>query len=121
MTDLSDTEAIYHILPSSDWEDAQTTGLYKPKSLDQEGFIHFSVFDQVIPTAVRYFQGTTDLLLLKVDPKLLITELRYDQVESLGNFPHLYGPLNLDAIIRVQRLVQAENSTSSWSIIETED
>lgn len=121
MTDLSDTEAIYHILPSSDWEDAQKTGLYKPKSLDKEGFIHFSVFDQVIPTAVRYYQGIPDLLLLKVDPKRLIAELRYDQVEGLGIFPHLYGPLNLDAVNRVHRLVQGKDNTSSWSIIETED
>ena len=121
MTDIKTTEAIYHILPSLDWAYAQKKGYYKPQSLDQEGFIHFSTFDQVLPTANRYYQGIPDLLILKVDPKLLIAELRYDPVAGTGIFPHLYGPLNLDAVISVLCLMQAKDNISSWSIIETED
>ena len=118
MTEQSRSELIYHILPSLDWENAQKSGLYKPKSLDKEGFIHFSISNQVIATANRYYQGIPDLFLLKVDPKRLVAELRYDQVEGSGIFPHLYGPLNLDAVISVQQLVQAKDNLSSWSIIE---
>ena len=67
------------------------------KSLDEEGFIHCSFAAQVQATADRYYRGRRDVVLLTIDPSLLQVEVR---VENL--FPHIYGPLPIDAVIRVQ-------------------
>ncbi|MEO8392468.1 MAG: DUF952 domain-containing protein [Chloroflexota bacterium] len=95
---------ILHIISQSDWEQAQSQNAYVPASLRHEGFIHFSLPDQVIATANRFYEGQTDLLLLLVDETKLRLELRYElpleAPESDLRFPHLYGALNLDAVLR---------------------
>ena len=96
---------IMHIVSRSEWTQAQQETAYVPASLRHEGFIHFSLPDQVIGTANRFYQGQTDLVLLVVDPASLRPELRLEPPleapESDLRFPHLYGPLNLDAVVRV--------------------
>ncbi len=91
---------IYHILPRADWEKARAQGEYRAASLAQEGFIHFSTRRQVAGTLARYYAGRSDLVLLRVDTNRLLADLRYE--ESHGEFfPHLYGPLNLDAVVEM--------------------
>jgi uncharacterized protein (DUF952 family) len=95
---------IYHITPLEDWQRAQQAGQYRAASLETEGFIHASTREQVLDTASRFYHGQTGLVLLTIDPPRLRPELRYDTVTTHGTeqqFPHLYGPLNLDAVIEV--------------------
>lgn len=66
-----------------------------------EGFIHCSTAAQLVTTGRRHFAGQSDLVVLEIDPDRLRWELRWE--ESGGEpFPHLYGPLSLDAVIAVQ-------------------
>lgn len=90
---------IVHICPRADWEAA--SGEYRPVSLKSEGFIHFSDPDQALETANRYYAGQAGLLLLWVDPARLRAELRREPVGG-RIFPHLYGPLNTDAVLSVR-------------------
>ncbi|NJN18242.1 MAG: DUF952 domain-containing protein [Oscillochloris sp.] len=90
---------IYHIAEHAVW--AATAESYRPPSLEREGFIHLSTNKQVLRTAARFYCGRTDLLLLAVDPGALQAEMRYEEAEPGEFFPHLYGPLNLDAIVAV--------------------
>lgn len=96
---------ILHIVPSQAWERAQREGTYRGDTLDAEGFIHFSSPDQVVRVANARFQGHTGLLLLIVDPEKLTSPLKFEPPfeDNEGNevFPHLYGALNLDAVIQV--------------------
>lgn len=99
---------IYHITTRAAWAQAQPDGAYRTESLAQVGFIHFSMREQVVQTANLYYAGQRDLLLLVVDPALLKSELRYEPpTETPGaarrdeHFPHLYGALNLNAVVRV--------------------
>ena len=99
---------ILHILPRYQWEQAQPDGVYKGDTLDAEGFIHFSKPEQVIRVANARFKGHNGLLLALVDTDKLTAELKYESpyeggqpIESDEVFPHLYGPLNIDAVIRV--------------------
>jgi uncharacterized protein (DUF952 family) len=98
---------IFHITTSSAWDEARAAGAYEPPSLEQEGFIHFSEADQVVATANRVFGGQSDLVLLCVAPERLAAVVRYEHAEDAGEaFPHLYGPLNLDAVSRVLPIVE---------------
>jgi uncharacterized protein (DUF952 family) len=92
---------IYHILSQSDWEQAQRVGSYTAESLGKEGFIHFSLANQVAATAERYYRGRSDLVLLEVDEPRVKPEVRYELAHLGEKFPHVYGALNLDAVIRV--------------------
>jgi uncharacterized protein (DUF952 family) len=92
---------IYHIIPRIEWEQALAAGLYSAASLATEGFIHASTREQVTATASRYYRGQPDLLLLAIDPAKTSAEVRFDPVEldsGPTHFPHIYGPLNLDAV-----------------------
>lgn len=98
---------ILHITPHAVWEQAQQGGIYRGDTLDAEGFIHFSTPAQVVTVANARFRGHPGLLLLVVDPALLKAELRYEAPfetssasEATEKFPHLYGPLNLEAVVR---------------------
>ncbi len=92
---------IYHITSSAAWTAARTTGSYVADTLATEGFIHFSTRDQVLRVANSRFAGQTGLVLLAVDPARLSAELRYEESHPGEHFPHLYGPLNLDAVVAV--------------------
>lgn len=95
---------IYHITPRSDWTKAQAAGQYTAASLENEGFIHTSTLEQVAATANRFYRGQSGLVLLVIDPGKVMPEVRYEPVQINGSeqrFPHIYGPLNLDAVVDV--------------------
>jgi ribosomal-protein-serine acetyltransferase len=101
---------IYHITSRDAYEAARAKGIYRTLSLQQEGFIHLSAnHDQVERVANAIYRGQDGLVILVVDPALLRSELRYEPPDTsipaehnTGElFPHLYGPLNLDAVVDV--------------------
>src|SRR5438128_2300205 len=89
---------IYHIAVASDWEAAKAAGTYqistRGQTLDQAGCIHASTAAQVDSTRMRFYQDAGELVLLEIDPERLHAEVRYE-----GGYPHIYGPLNLDAVV----------------------
>ncbi|BAJ64896.1 DUF952 domain-containing protein [Anaerolinea thermophila] len=97
---------LFHILTASDWERARVEGTYRPESLNHEGFIHFSMRDQLLRVANTLFQGKRDLVVIEVESALLQAPLHLEPPLEGGRelFPHLYGALNLDAVRAVGRL-----------------
>lgn len=94
---------IYHIAYRADWEAARAGGQYTMSSrgltLAEQGFIHASTAAQVAGTANRFYAGEQDLILLEIDEGRLRPELRYEAPPGGTElFPHIYGPLNLDAV-----------------------
>ena len=89
---------------------AVARGTYAPASLRVEGFIHCSTLAQLIDTANRFYRGERDLVVLCIEESRLHVELRYEAPtmvhgESSGAlFPHLYGELNVDAVVRIVEL-----------------
>ena len=94
---------ILHITTRADWEHARAAGRYEAPSLAQEGFIHFSDAHQVAAVAKARFAGVDDLVLLHVSTERLTAPLKYEAADG-DSFPHLYGALNLDAVIDVTPL-----------------
>jgi len=93
---------LLHITTRPDWEAAKAVGVYEPESLASDGFVHLSAPNQVLATAERHFAGVRGLVLLTIAAERLTAPLRYETVPALGEmFPHLYGPLNLDAVTAV--------------------
>jgi uncharacterized protein (DUF952 family) len=94
---------ILHITQKTAWQSAQQAGEYSAPSLAAEGFIHCSTPAQVAAVAERFYAGQRGLVLLVLDSKRIRPEVRYevgtDKPDEL--FPHIYGPINLDAVTRV--------------------
>jgi uncharacterized protein (DUF952 family) len=96
---------IYKLCPARLWREAVDAGIFTGAPIDlADGFIHFSGADQVIETASLYFGGVPDLVLVAVDGARLGAALRYDRSRGGALFPHLYGPLPLDAVLWVKPL-----------------
>jgi len=93
---------IYHITPLNTWREALESGAYSADSLEKDGFIHCCTKDQTDGILKTWFQGESDLVLLEIDQALLSAEVKYEDSHGSGElFPHIYGPLNLDAVMRV--------------------
>jgi len=92
---------IGHLCTRQDWQAALAEGEYRAPSLATEGFIHFSRPDQLVKTANLYYPARKDMILLQVDPARLKSELRWE-ASGAEVFPHLYGPLNLEAVQSVR-------------------
>lgn len=96
---------IYHITTIQDWNDAKEKGFYTTPSLETEGFIHCSEEHQVKGVLERYYKDKSNLLKLVIDLQKLRSELKYELAPSINeNFPHIYGPVNLDAVVSTEEI-----------------
>jgi len=92
---------------------------YTDPSLNIDGFIHFCSYHQINDVVTSFYSQIKDLKLLIIDINSLQSELRFEA--PVGNvsansskselFPHLYGPLNLDAVVDVVDLDQLNRSS----------
>ena len=93
---------IYKICPASAWRVAERQGVYRGSADDiRDGFIHFSAASQVAGTARKHFAGQTGLFLVTVDADALGDALRWEPSRNDELFPHLYGELDLGAVLGV--------------------
>ena len=101
---------IYHITSLAAWNEARQRGDYRTDSLAMEGFIHCSTEEQVVPVAEKYYKGQDSLILLVIEPERLTSDLKWEPpaegapppgVPEGSLFPHIYGPINLEAVVRV--------------------
>ena len=96
---------IYKICAASAWREAERQGVYRGSADDaRDGFIHFSTAAQVAETARKHFSGQRALFLVEVDADALGAGLRWERSRNDELFPHLYGELDLGAVISVQDL-----------------
>ena len=100
---------IVHITSRQAWMDAKQSGQYVAPSLKSDGFIHCSTYAQALPVAEKFYKGQTGLVLLVIDPTRLTSGLKWEPpdgtpppgVPAGESFPHVYGPINLDAIVQI--------------------
>ncbi len=111
---------IYHITSRAAWDEARAQNEYSAPSLENEGFIHCSKREQALDVANDIYRGGADLVLLCIDEINLRAELRWEAPahpkprDGVGArddsvFPHLYGVLNLDAVVAVFDFNQSES------------
>ncbi len=95
-------EVIYHLTTLPEWEEAQDKGSYQPPSFQQEGFIHCSTESQLEGVMKKHFQQHENLVKLVIDPARVLQKIQYDKVEGeVNEYPHIYGPLNLEAVTQI--------------------
>ena len=104
------SETILHITSREAWSAAQSAGQYTAPSLTSDGFIHCSTRAQVLSVAEKFYKGQTGLVILVIDSARLSSSLKWEapsdgtpppRISSSETFPHIYGPINLDAVVQV--------------------
>ena len=96
---------IYKICSEALWREAERVGVFAGAAIDlDDGYIHFSTAAQARETAARHFAGQGDLVLVAIDAGALGDGLRWEPSRGGDLFPHLYGPLRLDAVRWVRPL-----------------
>ncbi len=96
---------IYHVTTKKIHDAAEESGFYDAPSLHTEGFIHACAAEQVQGVLERYYPDKTDLFILHIDETLLTSMLKYELAPSVNEmFPHVFGVINKDAVVRVEQL-----------------
>lgn len=121
MTAADDTAptGLLHLVPADDWT-AEPDRPYAPASLESEGFVHCSpdVATTLAVATAFYSDAQRPLLVLHLDEsRLRAPVVREAAVPAprpgVGDevlFPHVYGPLDRDAVLRVQQVVWSGSS-----------
>jgi uncharacterized protein (DUF952 family) len=100
--DAGQVRKIYKICSASAWREAERQGVFRGSADDaRDGFIHFSTATQLKETVQKHFFGQTGLFLVEVDVDALGDSLRFEPSRNDELFPHLYGELDLGAVIAV--------------------
>jgi glutathione S-transferase len=108
---------IYHLTEPETWRLSSAAGSYTTSSrgldLAEVGFIHCALAEQVDGVHDRYYADVDGpLVILAIDTDLLTSPWRLDEVPGQPlPFPHVYGPLDLDAIVSAKPYVRGSASS----------
>ena len=114
-------DIIYHLAFRADWEAGVAVGEYRAPSLADEGFIHASGDEeQMLRVAARLFAGRDDLLVLDVDTEQLGegSPVIREPARSGEIYPHVYGPINPNAVVRVRALVPEPTDPNTFKMTD---
>ena len=101
---------IYHIVSKEYWNEATTEDSYKPETFDLEEFIHCSNREQIVDVANAFYEKEKGLLLVCIDATKVEVDIVYENlIGGTIQFPHLYGPLNLNAVTRIVDFLPDDN------------
>jgi uncharacterized protein (DUF952 family) len=92
---------IYHIVLPDVWT-AFDTGHYKHPSLVREGFIHCSFAYQLDAVIGKYYGNEKRITVLEIESDRLMSRMIKESSTNSEIYPHIYGPINRDAIVRVE-------------------
>lgn len=109
---------ILHLVAAAAWDAVPAGGRYAPESLGTEGFVHCTADDATLLTVANAFYRALpgELVVLTIDETKLAAETRWEPPADLGPgapdhapgtlFPHVFGPLERDAVVAERRLVR---------------
>jgi uncharacterized protein (DUF952 family) len=106
---------IYCLVPKAYWESFSGRHEYVPRDYEQEGFIHATKGDDLLKKVANrvYANYAGELYVLVVAEDRVKSPIKYEQAKDGLLYPHVYGPLNTDAIIDVKRM---EKRSEGWEI-----
>ena len=97
------------------WQQAKESGQYMQSTIDSTlediGFIHATFPDQTIAMVNRHFTNRDDVVLLLAGADKISSPVKYEAALSgrAGTFPHIYGPLNVDAVYAAIKLSKSDD------------
>lgn len=93
---------IYHVVLPEIWETFKTRPSYQAASLQTEGFIHCSFANQLDGVLRRYYRNAGKVLILSIETEKLKSKLVVEPSTGGEDFPHIYGRLNHNAVVKIE-------------------
>jgi len=94
---------IFHIVKLIDWEAGTENGQFRASTLEKEGFIHCCKENQIQFVLGTWFSGQSELFLVTIETDKLESPVLFEKSEAdQESFPHVYGPINLNAVVDIQ-------------------
>jgi uncharacterized protein (DUF952 family) len=108
---MSEPQTTFHIVAGEYYRDCDASTDYTPEPFDREGFIHCTDgAENVAATASRYYTADRRMYIaLVIDKSLVQSEIRYEDPARI--YPHIYGPLNRDAIVTIVPMLRNADGT----------
>lgn len=99
MTDTPHPATAYKILTAGQWAHFRRHGVFHGAPVDlDDGYIHLSTADQLQGTLDKHFAGQSDLVIAEVDLAALGESVKWEVSRGGALFPHIYGPLPMEAV-----------------------
>jgi uncharacterized protein (DUF952 family) len=91
---------VYKIMSSDELKRMRDNGAFRGSPADvADGYIHLSCGSQLAATLDKHFSGVDGLMLVAVDLSRLGDAVRWEPARGGQLFPHIYGPLPIEALI----------------------
>jgi uncharacterized protein (DUF952 family) len=98
-------QPVYKILSEAAFAAALREGRFAGSADDlRDGFIHLSAAHQLAGTLEAHFARQDGLLLIALDAERLAPDLKWEPSRGGALFPHLYAPVDLEAVLSVERV-----------------
>ena len=106
----------YHGTPKTYFESLDPARPYVPEPFDREGFIHTTEGREAVSiTLTRYYKASAEpWVVLYIDQDRVTSPIRYDDPAEV--FPHIYGPLNVDAVVDTRPLTRDADGRFTFSV-----
>jgi uncharacterized protein (DUF952 family) len=100
----------YHLVPVETWDAASSAEPFRAASLDEEGFIHLTHgMADLVDVGNRYYGADPrPYIALTIALRWLTSPWRYDGDQR---YPHVYGPLDRNAITEVRPISRDADGT----------
>lgn len=103
---------IYHIVTPEVWARYKNKDFYEAESLETENFIHCSYAGQLEAVLDRYYKNARNVLILEIETDKLSSELVEEASTGGEIYPHIYGAINRDAVIKIEeKKIETTNET----------
>ncbi|MEP6849165.1 MAG: DUF952 domain-containing protein [Acidobacteriota bacterium] len=93
---------VYHIVLPEYWRSLDVERDYVAESLTTESFVHCSYSGQLDDVLKRYYSNADEVLILTIDTDKLSSRLVEEPSTNNEIYPHIYGPVNREAIVEVE-------------------
>ncbi len=105
------TGLTHHLTPEEVWTRQADGATYVPEAYDADGFIHCTDGEANLLKVGSQFYAADRRPYLVLDIVLdrLASPVRYEDPARI--FPHIYGPLNREAVVNVRRAVRLADGT----------
>ena len=105
---------IYHLVPAEYLHGLPTSEAYLPREFAQDGFIHCTKEPEVLLRVANQFYREVpgEMLVLVIDESKVTAQVKYEPSAPEAHlFPHIYGPLNREAIVEIHSARRALDGT----------
>lgn len=114
---------IFHLCPRNDWLEAVDGAdqcYHGSAATRRDGFLHASTEAQVVVSADKHCRNIPDLVMLVIKTAGVEPILRWEVSRDQALFPHLYGPVPIEAVVSVVPLPKKMDGSHDFSAVQWE-